>query len=406
MNVYNLMQIDFDYITADFLNSSSRFEEEQKDLSKWLERNHYVKISESSTKNLYTLTQVLFPENSVQVVSSVKGFIQNFLKSGIYFKRLYSEVFVNYLNENVQELSDLSERPNSSKILVYLTILSHIMKVRVKLIYYSPEFPNSVKLGTTDWPSRVTVVKHGDLLWAVKRSENICSLSSSSQRPRRGTEEMVFSRKKKESSNESEEEDVINFSQSQIHRNSFSTRSDFSILDAIENTRSESREQVQEKPSLPNFRFLPYPAGSRMFDISDRRSSRSHYRPAPVTVSMMDATFASETSGSRSQNHSNMQSFSRSSNLINHKFQDKVIHEDESFRKGFVKFFSPTKEYGFILSGTEEFFLHKDDLIKAGVELQTLQNRLSVQHKNVEFRVLKYQGKSRISAKAIDIKFL
>ena len=402
------MNIDFDYITADFLNSSSRFEEEQAELNKWLERNRYVRSSESPTRDLYKLTQVLFPQNSGQVVASVTGFIQNFLKSGMCFKKLYSEVFVNYLNEHVQELNDLLETPNSSQILLYLTILSHIMKLRVKLIYFSPEFPNSVKLGSIDWPSRATVVKHGDLLSAVKRTENVCSSFSSAQRPRQPTEEMVFSRKKKESSNESEEEDVINFSQSQIHRNSFSTRSDFSILDVIDNTRSESREHVHEKPSLPNFRFLPYPAGSRMFDISNYRSSRSHYRPAPVTVSMMDATFASETSGSRSQSQSrsNIQSVSKSSNLINHKFQDKVIHEDEAFRKGFVKFFSPTKEYGFILSGSEEFFLHKDDLIKAGVEVQSLQNRQNIQHRNVEFRVLKYQGKSRISAKAIDIKFL
>lgn len=400
------MNIDFDYITDDFLISSSRTEDEQAELNKWLERNRYVRSSESPTRDLYKLTQVLFPKNSGQVVASVTGFIQNFLKFGNFFKRLYSEVFVNYLNEHVQELSDLLERPNSSQILLYLTVLSHIMKLRVKLIYFSPEFPNSVKLGSIDWPSRVTVVKHGDLLSAVKRTENVCNSFSSAQRPRQPTEEMVFSRKKKESSNESEEEDVINFSQSQIHRNSFSTRSDFSILDAIENTRSESRERVQEKPSLPNFRFLPYPAGSRMFDISIHRGSRSHYRPAPVTVSMMDATFASETNGSRSQSRSNIQSTSKSSNLINQKFQDKVIHEDESFRKGFVKFFSPTKEYGFILSGSEEFFLHKDDLIKAGVELQSLQNRQNIQHRNVEFRVLKYQGKSRISAKAIDIKFL
>ena len=82
------MNIDFDYITADFLNSSSRFEEEQAELNKWLERNRYVRSSESPTRDLYKLTQVLFPQNSGQVVASVTGFIQNFLKSGMRFKKL------------------------------------------------------------------------------------------------------------------------------------------------------------------------------------------------------------------------------------------------------------------------------------------------------------------------------
>lgn len=334
----------------------------------WLRRKAYTRAS-PATRDPAALADALFP--GLRVPHLVRNFARNFLTRAPLMARFYSPVFLRHLAEYRPDVEALVEgAEGASGALIFLTVAAHVTKTRVKLVYFSPEMPTSVKLGSRDWPARATVVRHGDRLLAVAPAPPADGEGAALGPKRRDGGALDAS-------------DLLDLSQSRINHHTSSTRSDLSMFEAFDAL------QVPRAPAAS--RCLPYPAGG------------GRPRDCSTADALAERADASEDE-CRSLNAS--AAAARAGHLIHHKFLDKVLHEDRSFRRGVVKFFSLAKEYGFILSGREEFFLHKDDLAKAGIDVADAAARGGLQHRQVEFRVIQYQGKSKVALKAIDIKFV
>ena len=88
-------------------------------------------------------------------------------------------------------------------------------------------------------------------------------------------------------------------------------------------------------------------------------------------------------------------------------FKQKVIFEGKDFQEGRIKFFFEGAEFGFITTeANEDFFLHREDLEKAGIEPDQLAHYRRFCDIRVCFRFIEYKGKSKVSRKAVDIKVL
>lgn len=74
---------------------------------------------------------------------------------------------------------------------------------------------------------------------------------------------------------------------------------------------------------------------------------------------------------------------------------------------GRLKFFSAENEFGFIINESgEEIFVHKDDLQKAGIAIVELAYHKKYFEIHMKFRTIHYQGKNKVSRKAVDIQVL
>ena len=86
-------------------------------------------------------------------------------------------------------------------------------------------------------------------------------------------------------------------------------------------------------------------------------------------------------------------------------FKQKILFESREFLEGRIKFFFEGAEFGFITnSDNKDFFLHREDLDKAGIDADQLARLRKVAEVRVYFRYIEYQGKSRVSRKAVDVK--
>lgn len=97
--------------------------------------------------------------------------------------------------------------------------------------------------------------------------------------------------------------------------------------------------------------------------------------------------------------------FSRSNtSCIPDSFKSKVIQEEEVYSTGKIKFYLDQNEYGFITCDDgRDIFVHRDDLIRAGIAVDQLTHCVKVCEMRVRFRCIQYQGKTKVSSKAVDV---
>lgn len=92
------------------------------------------------------------------------------------------------------------------------------------------------------------------------------------------------------------------------------------------------------------------------------------------------------------------------SSFIPAAFRKKVYSEDKNYHIGVLKFFSRKNQYGFIMTQNEkDIFVHQDDLEKAHVDIKTLNQLKKKFNMILKFRAIDYQGKNKLSRKAIDL---
>lgn len=98
--------------------------------------------------------------------------------------------------------------------------------------------------------------------------------------------------------------------------------------------------------------------------------------------------------------------FSRSNtNCIPDSFKSKVIQEEEVYSTGKIKFYLEQNEYGFITCDDgRDIFVHRDDLIRAGIAVDQLSQCVKIYEMRVRFRCIQYQGKTKVSSKAVDVQ--
>ena len=88
-------------------------------------------------------------------------------------------------------------------------------------------------------------------------------------------------------------------------------------------------------------------------------------------------------------------------------FQAKVISQDTACRVGRLKFFSEESEFGFLINEQgEEIFVHKDDLVKAGIDTVNLAYQKKFYEIQISFRTIQYQGRTKVSRKAVDLQIV
>lgn len=376
----------------------------------WLTRNHFVRRREKSTLNLEKLTEELFPSLGRSAFEVAMSFIRTFLGPRPLPGTLYSPTFIEFLEKHRPQLRELLSDPKSPDNVVMLTVLSQLFKTRVKLIQFLGEDISTSKIGSEDWPSEIVI---------ARIETRLLPLQSENKDQREGftstdlTDEFFEQKREQELSEDSEGSFLtsqLDLSTSQIpNKRGSSVRSDLSILETFDNFHIATKADS----SLPNFRFLPYPSTKTPGARSERNSQNSNVgtRKSPMdsctSLSQVSNVHQLESSLMMSQHGSSMLSQpSQSSTLIRRKFLSNVLQEDHDYRIGCVKFYNAAKEFGFITSNSEEFFLHKDDLIKAGIDILNPRISGNLQHKEVKFRVIQYKGKSKVSLKAIDIKLI
>lgn len=86
-------------------------------------------------------------------------------------------------------------------------------------------------------------------------------------------------------------------------------------------------------------------------------------------------------------------------------FCKNIISADNESKNGKLKFFSKEQEFGFIVDNKgDEIFVHKDDLIKAKINPDILINEKKIYDIYFSYKSIQYQGKKKISRKAVDLK--
>lgn len=384
--------------------------EEPAGFDGWLSRNHLVRRRPKPTLNLEKLTEELFPSLGKSAFEVAMSFIRTSLGSKQLPETLYSPAFIEFLEKHRSQLRELLSDHKSTNNVVMLTILSQLFKTRVKLIHFSEGEISISKLGSEDWPSEIVI---------ARINNRLLPLQNETKDQREGftstdlTDEFFEQKREQEKSEDSEGSFLtsqLDLSTSQIpNKRGSSVRSDLSILETFDNLHVVTKADS----SLPNFRFLPYPSNKSPGPRSERSSQTLNVvnRKLPIdsctSLSQVSNPHQQESSFVMSQHGSSMLSQpSQSSTLIRRKFLGNVLQEDQAYRTGFVKFYNAAKEFGFITSNNEEFFLHKDDLIKAGIDIINPRVSGTLQHREVQFRVIQYKGKSKVSLKAIDIKLI
>jgi cold shock CspA family protein len=102
----------------------------------------------------------------------------------------------------------------------------------------------------------------------------------------------------------------------------------------------------------------------------------------------------------------NIPVFSRpKTSCIPDSFKSKVIQEEEVYSTGKIKFYLEQNDYGFIACDDgRDIFVHRDDLIRAGIAIEQLSQCVKIYEMRVQFRCIQYQGKTKISNKAVDVQ--
>ena len=88
-------------------------------------------------------------------------------------------------------------------------------------------------------------------------------------------------------------------------------------------------------------------------------------------------------------------------------FRDKVIFESQTFTTGRLKFYSEHKGFGFIVSPEGvDIFVHKDDLLKTGIDTCRLECLGSFYDIIVRYKYIEYKGRAGNSNKAINVNIV
>lgn len=326
-------------------------------IEEWLRQKKYKRIGGGLSRDPCDLCLDFFGKSGPEVINAVRSFARGFLAAPQRMKKLYSPAFLDYLTEQRDEVAKLACESENPSLIPFFTVLSQLTKTRVKVVYFSEEVTTSCKLGSRDWPGRVVVVQHEAGLFAVAKAQNFVCRTYSEQLPL--------------PLDSSDYEDQV--APTGLCLNGGSTTSDSSGLDSLDSpTLFAAREPLS----------IISPPSSRGYEKRESSSTIDSFTEA----------------------EKNPQSSVRT--LIHHKFQQNVLHEDKEFKQGFVKFFSSSKEFGFIISNGKEYFLHKDDLFKSGINVADANVRKSLLQRIVEFRVIEYKGNTKAGLKAIDIRLL
>lgn len=335
------------------------FLEEELDVGveEWLRQKKYKRIGGGLSRDPCDLCLDFFGKEGPEIIEAVRTFARAFLAAPQRMKKLYSQAFLDYLSDQMEEVAKLACKSENSPVIPFFTVLSQLTKTRVKVVYFSEEVTTSCKLGNRDWPGRVVVVQLDAGLFAVAKAQDFACRTYSAQLPL--------------TLDSSDCEDQV--APTGLYLNGGSTASDSSGLDCLDSSTLFAAADPLSSVSPP-----------RSYDFEKRESSS--------TIDSFAETERNPNSSSRL--------------LIHQKFQQNVLYEEKDFKQGYVKFFSSSKEFGFIISNGKEFFLHKDDLFKSGINVADLAVRKSLLQRMVEFRVIEYKGNTKASLKAIDIRLL
>lgn len=384
------------------LTLPSKSKSQDCDFDQWITRKDLCKLMPSPSQDLREFLNVCFPTISQEAYLSLQNFSENLTRFRSRMGVIYQYEFLELIDNNRSALEKFSNGEKLPISELSLQMISYLLKVRFKIVFFPRNSSKSLKLGSENWPSYIVVAKISDSFLPLSKKKHNLSRENSSDLEI----DSFFNRKIISDSQISEaESQKFDLSQSNIN----DKKSSFSVSGSsiLENFDKNYFSQC-ETPSVPNFRSLPYPKGVAPKAVTDKSSIQDFSRFLnPLSHSLHSTASLERKSKLFDANFSLISNnSSSSSNLLHPKFQEKVLSEEQLFRTGFVKFFNVSKDYGFIVSENEEFFLHLDDLVKAGINMQNSGVRENLTQRKVRFRIIKYQGKSKISMKAIDIKFI
>lgn len=332
-------------------------------LCDWLRENGIVCVWTHPYDSACELVVSLLPNIGKAVLNSVIGFVRNFLFKKHSVERLYGAEFINMLSGRTRELEELLLCPEAAEPLLFLSILSNIQKTRVVFVRQSKGRPAETCLGSDEFPSKVCVVSfQGKLFGAEKFRSPVCEPRSNFPAGFLPQNNLPFRKKNLEDGSSPTASERSPISPQGLEF--FANQSKISSKEASEGGLSDSDDSIERLPWI---------------DQSERHSL---WNDSGISDSIVPKSIAQT------------------------RFHARVIREDPQLRSGMVKFFSSRKEYGFIISEGKEIFLHKDDLLKVGIDVNEPGIAASLTHRLVQFRLIDYQGLSKISSKAVDIKFL
>lgn len=305
----------------------------------------------------------LFPSMGSAVLNSLLGFVRNFLFKRQSIERLYGSEFIDFLIKRKKELEELLLCPEAAEPLLFLTILSKIQKTRVLFIRQNKGYPVETSFGSDLFPSKVCIVSFGGKLYAAEQFRSpVCEAQPNFPAGLLRSNNLFLRKKKLEEGSSPTASERSPLSPQDLEF--FADHSKISSKEDSEGALSDSDDSIERLPWI---------------DHSERQSIGSDSGLSDSIVSKPNAPS---------------------------RFNARVIRQDTQLRSGMVKFFSSRKEYGFIISEGKEIFLHKDDLLKVGIDANEPGIATSLTHRLVQFRLIDYQGLSKVSSKAVDIKFL
>lgn len=316
------------------------------------------------------LLEELFPQTKEEIKVLVSSFLKSFITNHLLLDKLYSKAFLRELKrEEVEEYLINQEGPVTSSL---LSVLSNLLKVHIILFVRKPGSEECLEFGNPDWPLQVSFLRVKGRLFKIRLPEELKSFTSCSQLS-----------------------------------SSSSTRQGWGALSPSNlNFTSALLSKNDEEPNLKTLMTYLVPPISFPIDSLSLEAQEEEGFEREVSFRHKQNSRTSAKRQKKPRRSSMNGNQLRPLPLIHKQFKKMIIEEEQSFREGIIKFYSPSKEYGFILSKGQEIFLHKDDLLKANISPHDFSLHGQIRQRKVEFRLIKYQGKSSVHYKAIDIKFI
>lgn len=316
------------------------------------------------------LLEALFPQTKEEITFLVSSFLRSFIINPALLDKLYSKAFLKELRrEEIEEYYANQGGPVSSSL---LSVLSNLLKIHIVLFVRQSDAEECFEFGIPDWPLQISFLKVKGRLFRIRLPEELKNFTP-----------------------------ATNLSSSSSIRQGWgaTSPSNLHVTSALLSKREEETNLMTSLTYLVPSNSLPIDSLSFGTDEEERFEKEVSFRHK-----LNSKTSAKRSKKSRRSSTTGDQL--RPLPLIHKQFKKMIIEEEQSFREGMIKFYSPSKEYGFILSKGQEVFLHKDDLLKANISPHDFCLHGQIRQRKVEFRLIKYQGKSTVHYKAIDIKFI
>lgn len=80
-----------------------------------------------------------------------------------------------------------------------------------------------------------------------------------------------------------------------------------------------------------------------------------------------------------------------------------AVENHQIYYEGKIKFYSDQNQYGFISANGEDTFVHRDDLVRACIDVDRLTSLLKYYELHVKFRSANYQARGKVARKAVDV---